>query len=76
MPRKKKIQKSKFKFQFLEKGKKVKQRYRWRIVACNGNIVVHSEAFLHRTGPQKTVKNLIKAIQLGNFKVEEEPIEE
>ena len=76
MPRKPRIKKAKFTVQFFEKSKRHHQRFRWRIVACNGNVVCHSESFLHRTGPRKTVANLIKAIQLGNFKVMEEAIEE
>ena len=60
----------KFKFQF--KTSSGKQKYFWRIVSCNGRKVSTSgEKFLQKQGPVKTVTNLIKAIQAGEYSIED-----
>ena len=59
----------KFTFRFF-KGKG-QHKFRWHAVAANGRIVCSAEGFLHKHGPKKTVANFIKAIQKGEFKLED-----
>jgi uncharacterized protein YegP (UPF0339 family) len=50
---------------------KGKHKFRWHVVAANGRIVCSSEGFLHKHGPKKTVFNLIDAVRLGQFTIED-----
>jgi len=69
MVKKRKV--NKFRFEFI-KSRNRRQKFTWRIVACNGNIVGGgAESYLHKHGPIKTVNSLIKAIKKGEFTIEE-----
>ena len=67
MPRAK--QRAKVIFEFVESTGK--QKFHWRARSSNGRIICHGENMLHKSGPTKTVANLIEAILLGQYKVEE-----
>jgi uncharacterized protein YegP (UPF0339 family) len=63
---------AKYKIEKIKNAKGGKQKYRWRIVSCNGRIVCDSETYKDKRGPEQTIKNLIRAIKEGQFKLNEE----
>jgi len=67
-----KVEKARKKYTFrFFKGRGV-HKFRWQAVASNGRIVCSAEGFLQKSGPKKTVKNLIDAIKKGQYKIEED----
>jgi len=66
---------TKYRFEIVRK-KKGKQKFYWRLIACNGRIVCHSETMHVFHAPLKTIKNLVGAIKKGEFKIVERLIGE
>jgi len=62
---------AKFRFEFVRRNKGA-QKYHWRLIACNGKIVCHSEMFHAEHSSRKTVASIIDAIKKGQFKIIEE----
>jgi uncharacterized protein YegP (UPF0339 family) len=67
MPRAKQRAKVIFEF-FTGRGK---HKFHWRARSSNGQIIGHSEGMLHKASPKKTVANMIEAIKLGQYRVED-----
>lgn len=61
---------AKFRFEIVRKSKG-RQKYFWRLVACNGKVVCHSETMHIALAPIKTIASIIDAVQNGEFKITE-----
>ena len=74
--RKKKVSKktlhwAKFRFEVVRDPNGGNKKYYWRAIGCNGRLICESETYLAERGPIKTIKNLVKAIKAGQFKIVE-----
>jgi uncharacterized protein YegP (UPF0339 family) len=59
----------KYKFELIESTKAKKQKYRWRIMSCNGRIVASSELYAEKIGVTRVVNSLIEALERGSFSI-------
>jgi len=67
MPRTKQRAKVIFEF-FTGKGK---HKFHWRAKSSNGQIITSSEGMVSKSSPRKTVNNIIEAIKLNQYKIED-----
>jgi len=61
---------AKFRFEIVRK-KTGRQKYFWRLIACNGKTVCVSETMHIALAPVKTIASVVSAIQNGEFKITE-----
>ena len=75
MPNKKGSKKNKhwakFRFEVIRK-ERGKQKFFWRVIACNGNTICHAEMYGNEASPRNTIDSLIDAIKNDQYKVVEE----